>query len=104
MNIEVTSTLGAVNFAPENLLVEVIQNVKTILNTPEGTVPLDRDFGLTQDYIDAPINQAKALFADDAVKKINRYEPRAEVDEILFSGDATAGNLKPTVRIKLKNG
>mgnify|MGYP003423080626 CR=1 FL=1 len=104
MTIEVTSTLGAVNFAPDSELMEVIQNVKTILSTPAGTVPLDRDFGLTQDYIDAPINQAKALFADDAVKKINKYEPRAVVDEILFSGDAITGNLKPTVRIKLKNG
>jgi len=42
---------------------EVMQNVRIILTTRKGTVPLDRDFGISQEFLDSPINitQAKAV-------------------------------------------
>lgn len=50
----VVSLDSDVNFAPETEVVEILQNVRTILATRKGSVPLDRDFGLSWQYLDAP--------------------------------------------------
>ena len=39
----VVSLDSDVNFAPETEVVEILQNVRTILATRKGSVPLDRD-------------------------------------------------------------
>lgn len=100
MIIEVGATAATIDLTPPTELAEIIQNVRTILQTIKTTVPLYRDFGLSGDAIDAPINKAKAIITDEIVTQVDKYEPRAQVVEVLFSGDATAGNLVPTVRIK----
>ena len=41
MVVDVTATIGDIDFMPKNLLAEVIQNVKTIITTTKGTVPMD---------------------------------------------------------------
>ena len=37
------SILNSINFAPDSVAAEVVQNVQTILATVKGSVPLDRD-------------------------------------------------------------
>ena len=53
--ISITAEMGKVNVQPTSTIEEVIQNIKTILNTIKGTVPLDRDFGIDKSVIDSPI-------------------------------------------------
>lgn len=98
--VDITAELTNISFAPSSTLMEIIQNVRQIISTIAGTVPMDRDFGLSPDYLDMPINQARGYIADDIVTKIKKYEPRAEVVEVLFTGDALTGQTKPTVRIR----
>ena len=43
-----------INFAPDSEVEEILQNIRTILSTRIGTVPLDRDFGTTWEHIDKP--------------------------------------------------
>lgn len=43
-----------ISFAPGTVAAEVLQNVRTILATRKGTVPLDRDFGLEWEHVDKP--------------------------------------------------
>ena len=61
------------------MLEEVVQNVRMIITTPKGSVPLDRDFGLDFDVIDRPMPVARALMEVDIVDQVGRYEPRARV-------------------------
>ena len=44
-----------VNLSPANKYEEILQNVRTILATPVGSVPLDRDFGVDMRFIDRPL-------------------------------------------------
>lgn len=99
---EITGTLKGVNFSPATELEEILQNVRTIISTRRGDVPNDRDFGISWDIIDSPINQARAAFSADVVKQLQRYEPRARVirvDLIESIGGAISGALQPRVII-----
>lgn len=79
---------------------EVIQNVRTILTTPIGTVGFDRDFGVDPGLIDLPIREARARITVEYIEKIRRYEPRAKIKSITFTTNAE-GRLKPKVVIDI---
>jgi len=86
-------------------LAEILQNVRIILTTPVGSVPLDRDFGVSWMFIDQPTPKAMAEAKVEIVEKLERYEPRVKVTEVSFvkaPRDAEEGCLFPRVRIMLK--
>lgn len=90
--------------APESLAEEVAQNVAVILATPKGSVPLDRDFGLSFAVVDTPAPRAKALMAVEIVRQVGRYEPRARVLAVDWQEaevDAMDGRLIPLVKIEV---
>ncbi len=103
MEFEITAeSTVAVNFAPATEDEEIIQNVKTILATPVYSVPLDRAFGLDAELVDLPIPVVKAKLSAKIVPTIQKFEPRVEVTRVSFTGDAIAGRLQPTVRVRRK--
>ncbi len=80
---------------------EIIRNIRTILTTRAGTVVMDRDFGVNMDIADLPMEVAKNRLTMEYIKKIKKYEPRAEVKKVTFGYDAVNGVLKPKVVIGL---
>ena len=94
-----TVTLSSqVDFAPSDEVREILQNVRTILSTRKGSVPLDRDFGLTWAHIDKPMPVAKMLMRSE------EYEPRATVVSVDFDEDTASamdGILKPRVVVQI---
>ncbi|MBI9112241.1 GPW/gp25 family protein [Maridesulfovibrio ferrireducens] len=88
-------------------IAEILQNVRTILSTIKGEVPLDRTFGLSITYLDRPIPEAMAAFSGEIVEEVERQEPRISVTRVKFlpkEKDAMQGRLYPVVRIKIKDG
>lgn len=99
------SILNNINFAPNSLVAEVVQNVQTILATVKGSVPLDRDFGIDWSFVDEPIPQAMMLARADIIDAITAYEPRAKVRQITFKTSmqqAMQGKVVPVVVIEIK--
>lgn len=89
-----------VNFAPETEAEEILQNVRTILSTRIGSVPLHRDFGISWEHLDKPYPVAKQLMMVEVIEAIERFEPRAKVESVEFDEtieDAMEGLLKPRV-------
>ncbi|MGN1149985.1 MAG: GPW/gp25 family protein, partial [Sutterella sp.] len=83
---------------------EILQNVRTILSTRKGSVPLDRDFGLTWEHVDKPLPVAKMLMRSEVIDAIEAYEPRAKVSSVDFEDDETSamdGVLKPKVIVEI---
>jgi hypothetical protein len=79
---------------------EILQNVRTILSTIRGTVPLDRDFGFDYTIIDAPLTEVYAKLSVDFENLINTYEPRAKFRDLSFvESEKNDGELKVKVRI-----
>lgn len=93
---------NAVDFAPESTVAEVLQNVRTILNTRLGTVPLARDFGITWEHVDMPIPVAKSVMQGVVIDAIEDFEPRANVESVTFDGDGEDGILRPSVIITIR--
>ena len=91
---------ATINISPKTEAEEIIQNVRTILATQKGTIPLDREFGLDGTVIDLPINLAKARLTNDIFQALKRYEPRVTIERIDFDGDAS-GKVIPKVVITL---
>ncbi len=100
-----TVTLSSqVDFAPSDEVREILQNVRTILSTRKGSVPLDRDFGLTWTHIDKPMPVAKMLMRSEVIDAIEEYEPRTTVVSVDFDEDTASamdGILKPRVVVQI---
>lgn len=99
ITFDVMASIDKLNFKPDSVQVEVLQNVKTILTTAKGSVPLDRDFGINTYLIDRPINVIKPLLVKEVKESIEKYEPRAKFKGIVWDGETTEGKLYPVVKV-----
>lgn len=91
---------GKINLAPKTTTEEILQNLTMLLSTPKYTVPLDRDFGLSQRFIDKPAPAvAEALFVSEILDAIEKYEPRVKVESVTFEQGDTPGMLIPRVEV-----
>ncbi|SHM81929.1 hypothetical protein SAMN02746066_03416 [Anaerosporobacter mobilis DSM 15930] len=81
---------------------EIIQGLTTLYTTPEGTIPLDREFGINQDFIGYPTELAKNMYALEIINKTEIYEPRVEVD-VSFE-DSEDGMITPVIKISKEEG
>ena len=103
----VVSTMKKINFSPATVAEEVVQNVRTILATQVGTVPLFRDFGVSWEGIDKPLPVARAIVRAAVIDAVQRFEPRAVVDSVEWdpnTEDAMQGLLHPVVTVSLADG
>jgi phage baseplate assembly protein W len=80
---------------------EVLQNVGIILTTRIGTVMLDRRFGLTFKYLDAPQNQAQLIIIQDVCMGIARFEPRVTFKTIQFDINSATLAMDVTLSIQI---
>lgn len=103
MLISVSAGRTPINFAPATVVEEVVQNVRMILATPRGTVPLHRGFGLeSSTLLDRPVNVVQAMLSTTIIDAIQQGEPRATVQEVQWSGSTVQdGILTPTVLIHI---
>jgi phage baseplate assembly protein W len=84
---------------------EILQNVRTIVSTIKGSVPLDRDFGVSASFLDSPTPEAMAAFTGEAIDEIEKQEPRCSVVSVDFKPLAEAamdGRLFPVIRIAIE--
>lgn len=103
--IFVSASDGEIVIHPLSRAEEIIQNVRMILSTPKGTLPLDRNFGLDFSVVDKPVDRAMVYLSVDVFQQLKRYEPRVELVRILYPESETDfinGQLRPNVMLKLK--
>lgn len=95
----VVKPLREINFSPQTVEEEVLQNLQTILTTPKYSVPLDRKMGPSMTWLDAPMPVAQAKITAEIVQLIREKEPRAKVLQVSFINDDQEGILRPKVRV-----
>ena len=86
-------------WSPASELEEIIQNVRTILTTVKGSVPLDRGFGMDASIIDTPTTNIEGRLTVEIMETVEKYEPRVQVQEVSFSGDGADGIIYPRVKV-----
>ncbi len=77
---------------------ELDRQIALLLSTREGSIPLDREFGLKLDFVDRPSEAVKALYTAEAAKKTARFIPSVRVREVRWTGTED-GKLRPRVVI-----
>lgn len=79
------------------------QEIRLVLATRKGSVPLDRDFGLSWDYVDLPMPEAMPYMISEIAVQLEKYVPRIKVRDIAFqSDDPVEGILQPTVTVEIR--
>ena len=103
MSYKVSSAdLNQIVLSEQDSVKSVLQNVAVILATRKGTVPLHRDFGLSQKFLDRPINVAQSLLYSEIKEAVEEFEPRAEVLNVTFAMSKESPSvLIPTVEVKI---
>lgn len=86
------------DYANSSELETIKRNLSALYETPAGTCPGDRNYGIDHSFIDYPIGTAKTLYALEVIEKTHDYEPRAKVKEINFE-DGAEGNLTPIINL-----
>lgn len=67
---------------------ELMRTLTTLFSTRACSQPADRDFGISWECLDEVPEVAESLFCMEAEKKVARYEPRVQIEEITFeTGD-----------------
>ena len=76
--------LDSESFSEEELN-DINECVSNLLSTIAGEQGLDRNFGIeTREIMDVPTEEAENLITLEIIEKIDKYEPRVEVDDIEF--------------------
>lgn len=101
MVIDITADMEEISFTPSTVAEEIIQNVRTLLTTRKGSVPMDRALGISADIVDMPIGAAQAKLSAEIVGAVNQYEPRAHIQRILYEGSEQNGTLRVKVRVDI---
>ena len=85
-SIEVGFEYGIGDSAQER---EIARNVKMIMATPVGSSPLYRDFGVDTSMLDKPLDLARNLYAVTVMEAVEKWEPRARVQNVTLISDIT---------------
>ncbi len=84
-----------------NVVASVLQNVRIILTTIQGTVPMYRDFGLSRDHRGRAIHTVLPMLYADIREKVEKYEPRVRVDNVVIEQAENDGSIIPTVEVTI---
>lgn len=95
--------IESINLAPQSTEEEVLQNVAMIISTPQFSVPLDRGFGLSQEFVDKPIPAQKALLVSAVLNAVEQKEPRVTVKSVTFQEGEKPGALIPVVEVSIND-
>ncbi|XPV75532.1 MAG: hypothetical protein ACNI27_12930 [Desulfovibrio sp.] len=83
----------------------IIQQVRMVLTTVKGSVPLDRTFGLSLTFLDKPLPHAMAEYSGEIVSEVQNQVPGVKVENVSFKPDtagAMDGRLFPVVTINIQ--
>ena len=81
------------------------QEIRTALATRKGSVPLDRDFGLSWELVDLPLPESRPLLVAEIGRGLERCVPRIKVKSVTFRTDtsgAADGKLTPVVAVEIR--
>ncbi len=80
----------------------ILQNIAIILRTRRGTVPLYRDFGLSQTVLDKPVSVVRPLLLREIKEAVEEFEPRARIVNVTLAEDpASPGRINPVVEVDI---
>lgn len=87
------------DYMSAGIVAEIKRNITALLETPEGTCAGDRSYGIPQDFVGMPIGVARNLAALAVIDKLELYEPRVTLLDVMTEADAKNGHIINTYYI-----
>lgn len=78
---------------------DIIDCLRNLYETREGTQPLDREFGISAEFTGQPLDVFENEYALEIIEKTERYEPRVSIADVTFETDAKVGKIIPIIKI-----
>lgn len=103
MDYTVKPTSGLLKLNETDPVVAALQAVAVLLGTRQGEVPLFREFGLPQRFLDRPINVARPVLLLEVKEALERFVPQVELLAVDLTAD-DGGRVQPVVKIRIKGG
>ena len=75
---------------------ELNRKLSLLITTPLGAMPMEREFGMTQDFLDRPSEAAKALFTAELTEKAALFLPEARIASVQWISE-DGGQIIPKV-------
>lgn len=97
--INIQEAVIKINEIEESEAEDVRKCLTTLYSVREGEQPLDREFGLKQEFLDQPVPIAKNMLALEVIEKTQRYEKRVKVDKVEYAA-SEEGQLIPIIYLK----
>lgn len=97
--INIQAAVIKINGIGESEAEDIMRCLTTLYSVREGEQPLDRDFGLAQDFLDQPVPVAKNTLALEVIEKTRRYEKRVNVERVEYAV-GEGGQLIPVIYLK----
>ena len=82
----------------DDKLAELDRSLRLLLSTRAGTIPLNRGFGLSMEFIDMPPETAKSLYTAEVSEKVTKFIPEVRVKSVSWD-KGPGGNMKSKVVI-----
>lgn len=99
------SALESLRLGETETVRAVLRNISVILATRKGSVPFNRDFGVSWDALDKPLPIARSMLIPEIREAIEKWEPRALFLGVEFRRDpAQPGTLVPIVEVEILEG
>lgn len=90
----------ALTLEPKTKIEEITQSIYVLLNTPLGSVPYYREFGIDNSYLHKPIQAAKTLFAAAISDAINAFIPGVQLQHVTFASNSDSPTtLRPILEV-----
>ena len=97
--------LGNVKFINLSDVDSKKEKVKRLLSalysSMEGTYPMNRAYGLSQEPLDYPLPVAQTMLAEEIYNKTETYVPQCEIESIDFQYDEENDALIPIISFEL---
>ena len=98
-------TPGGLRLGEPDGAASALQNIRIILSTRRGSVPMYRQFGLPMRFVDMPAAAARQAMVAEVTEAIQEFEPRASVLGVTCEAEEGAPwRLVPVVEVDIING
>ncbi len=81
----------------DNAMARLDRQLALLLSTREGSMPLDREFGIKMDFLDRPPEVAKSLYTAEVTKKVSMFIPAVRVREVKWTSGEDGKQTKKVV-------
>lgn len=95
-----TNTINIVHAGGELNIKRIDEELKTLILSPEGTIPGSRNFGLAGEFLSRPPNEAVNILAMELEEKVETFIPEITIANVEGNFGKDIDGMKMTIYVE----